>query len=109
MVLWAEICSYIGTVSFYRCFAVYSLVYRSCCSFLSLMKLLLYQKNIGTVSYLASWWSKRPTKLAGQDLKSNSAYISGKVWPTFMKGNLVYKEGKHISAACGVPILASFS
>ncbi|KAL1289214.1 hypothetical protein HN51_057823 [Arachis hypogaea] len=41
---------------------------------------------------------------------SLSAYmgtrLSGKVLDTFVRGNLVFKEGKHASAACGVPILA---
>ncbi|KAJ4778284.1 Allantoinase [Rhynchospora pubera] len=32
--------------------------------------------------------------------------ISGKVLATFVRGNLVYSEGKHASAACGAPILA---
>ncbi|XP_031278587.1 allantoinase isoform X1 [Pistacia vera] len=39
-----------------------------------------------------------------------SAYLgrrlSGKVLGTFVRGNLVYKEGGHAPAACGVPILA---
>ncbi|KAH7545983.1 hypothetical protein FEM48_Zijuj01G0152100 [Ziziphus jujuba var. spinosa] len=39
-----------------------------------------------------------------------SAYMGrklyGKVSATFVRGNLVYEEGKHASAACGVPILA---
>ncbi|XP_062161688.1 allantoinase [Alnus glutinosa] len=42
---------------------------------------------------------------------SISAYmgtkLSGRVLATFVRGNLVYKEGKHAPAACGVPILAS--
>ncbi|KAA8515270.1 hypothetical protein F0562_018500 [Nyssa sinensis] len=41
---------------------------------------------------------------------SISAYLgsrlSGKVLATFVRGNLVYKEGRHAPAACGVPILA---
>ncbi|GAU47742.1 hypothetical protein TSUD_387010 [Trifolium subterraneum] len=41
---------------------------------------------------------------------SLSAYIgrrlSGKVFNTFVRGNLVYKDGKHAPSACGVPILA---
>ncbi|CAK7350610.1 unnamed protein product [Dovyalis caffra] len=41
---------------------------------------------------------------------SISAYmgskLSGKVLATFVRGNLVYEEGKHASAACGSPILA---
>ncbi|XP_028086066.1 probable allantoinase isoform X2 [Camellia sinensis] len=32
--------------------------------------------------------------------------LSGKVLATFVRGNLVYKEGKHALAAYGVPILA---
>ncbi|XP_011027852.1 PREDICTED: allantoinase [Populus euphratica] len=97
-----------------------------------------------TLEQLALWWSERPAKLAGQDLKgaiavgnhaditvwepnvefelnndlpvylkhpSISAYmgskLSGKVLATFVRGNLVYKEGKHAPAACGSPILAT--
>lgn len=41
---------------------------------------------------------------------SISAYLgsklSGKVLATFVRGNLVYKEGEHAPASCGVPILA---
>ncbi|WVY95028.1 hypothetical protein V8G54_034116 [Vigna mungo] len=41
---------------------------------------------------------------------SLSAYmgrrLSGKVLETFVRGNLVFKKGKHAPAACGVPILA---
>ncbi|XP_061375561.1 allantoinase isoform X2 [Gastrolobium bilobum] len=41
---------------------------------------------------------------------SLSAYmgrrLSGKVLDTFVRGNLVFKDGKHAPAACGVPILA---
>ncbi|KAB1206383.1 Allantoinase [Morella rubra] len=41
---------------------------------------------------------------------SISAYmgskLSGRVLATFVRGNLVYREGKHAPAACGVPILA---
>ncbi|XP_030543600.1 allantoinase isoform X3 [Rhodamnia argentea] len=41
---------------------------------------------------------------------SISAYmgrrLAGKVFATFVGGNLVYKEGKHAAAACGVQILA---
>lgn len=41
---------------------------------------------------------------------SLSAYMgkrfSGKVLDTFVRGNLVFKDGKHAPAACGVPILA---
>jgi len=33
--------------------------------------------------------------------------LSGKVLATFVRGNLVYKEGKHAPAACGAPILAT--
>ncbi|KAL2341907.1 hypothetical protein Fmac_009847 [Flemingia macrophylla] len=32
--------------------------------------------------------------------------LSGKVSDTFVRGNLVFKKGKHAPAACGVPILA---
>ncbi|KAJ6402072.1 hypothetical protein OIU84_014195 [Salix udensis] len=97
-----------------------------------------------TLEQLALWWSERPAKLAGQDLKggiavgnhadiavwepnvefelnndhpvyikhpSISAYmgskLSGKVLATFVRGNLVCKEGKHAPAACGAPILAA--
>ncbi|KAK9268259.1 hypothetical protein L1049_010702 [Liquidambar formosana] len=100
-------------------------------------------KYAETSKQLASWWSERPAKHAGQDFKwgisvgnhadivvwepdvefdlnenhpvylkhpSDSAYmgkrLSGKVLATFVRGNLVYKEGKHAAAACGVPILA---
>ncbi|CAL5412219.1 unnamed protein product [Camellia sinensis] len=103
-----------------------------------------YGRKYGmTLEQLASWWSEKPAKLAGLDLKgaiaignhadivvwepevefdlndshptyvkhpSISAYmgsrLSGKVLATFVRGNLVYKEGKHALAACGVPILA---
>ncbi|KAL6991049.1 allantoinase [Sarracenia purpurea var. burkii] len=41
---------------------------------------------------------------------TNSAYmgsrLSGKVLATFVRGNLVYEEGKHAPSACGVLILA---
>ncbi|KAJ4975085.1 hypothetical protein NE237_000191 [Protea cynaroides] len=41
---------------------------------------------------------------------SISAYmgrrLSGRVLATFVRGNLVYSEGKHATTACGVPILA---
>ncbi|OIW13685.1 hypothetical protein TanjilG_08027 [Lupinus angustifolius] len=41
---------------------------------------------------------------------SLSAYmgrrLSGKVLDTFVRGNLVFRDGKHAPAACGVPILA---
>ncbi|AES63771.2 allantoinase [Medicago truncatula] len=41
---------------------------------------------------------------------SLSAYmgsrLAGKVLDTFVRGNLVFKDGKHAPAACGVPILA---
>ncbi|KAK9681942.1 hypothetical protein RND81_10G038600 [Saponaria officinalis] len=96
-----------------------------------------------TFEQIASWWSERPAKLAGQHLKgaiavgnfadivawepetefdldanhpsyakhpSISAYmgrkLSGKVLATFVKGNLVYRDGKHAPAACGSTILA---
>ncbi|KAI8567672.1 hypothetical protein RHMOL_Rhmol02G0139900 [Rhododendron molle] len=103
-----------------------------------------YGRKYGiTLEQLASWWSEKPAKLAGLDLKgaiaignhadivvwepevefvlndthpvyikhpSISAYmgsrLSGKVLATFVRGNLVYKEGQHAPAACGVPILA---
>ena len=43
-------------------------------------------------------------------LQTISAYIgsrlSGKVLATFVRGNLVYNEGKH-ALACGSPILAT--
>jgi len=32
--------------------------------------------------------------------------LSGEVLETFVRGNLVFKKGKHAPAACGVPILA---
>ncbi|XVF25819.1 hypothetical protein REPUB_Repub13aG0246500 [Reevesia pubescens] len=42
---------------------------------------------------------------------SISAYLgkrlSGKVLATFVRGNLVFKEGNHAPAACGAPILAT--
>ncbi|XP_058200883.1 allantoinase isoform X2 [Rhododendron vialii] len=103
-----------------------------------------YGRKYGiTLEQLASWWSEKPAKLAGLDLKgaiaignhadivvwepevefvlndthpvyikhpSISAYmgsrLSGKVLATFVRGNLVYKEGQHARAACGVPILS---
>lgn len=103
-----------------------------------------YGRKYGvTLEHLALWWSERPAKLAGQDLKGSiavgkhadfvvwqpeiefnlndsyliyhkhpsiSAYmgktLSGNVLATFVRGNLVYKGGKHAFAACGVPILA---
>lgn len=43
-------------------------------------------------------------------LQNISAYLgkrlSGKVLATFVRGNLVYSEGEHASAACGALILA---
>ncbi|GFZ06224.1 allantoinase [Actinidia rufa] len=104
-----------------------------------------YGRKYGiSLEQLASWWSEKPAKLAGLDLKgaieigkyadiavwepeaefdlndshpiyikhpSISAYmgsrLSGKVLATFVRGNLVYKDGEHTTAACGVPILAS--
>ncbi|MCL7038864.1 hypothetical protein MKW94_005525 [Papaver nudicaule] len=103
-----------------------------------------YGRKYGiTLNQLASWWSERPAKLAGQDFKGSivsgnhadivvwepdtefelddnhtayhknpsiSAYmgkrLSGKVLATFVRGNLVYKEGQHAPVACGVPIVA---
>ncbi|KAI3892194.1 hypothetical protein MKW92_012007 [Papaver armeniacum] len=103
-----------------------------------------YGRKYGiTLNQLASWWSERPAKLAGQDFKGSivsgnhadivvwepdtefelddnhtayhknpniSAYmgkrLSGKVLATFVRGNLVYKDGQHAPVACGVPILA---
>ncbi|VFQ58896.1 unnamed protein product [Cuscuta campestris] len=42
---------------------------------------------------------------------SISAYLgsrlSGKVLATFVRGNIVFREGKHAPNACGVPILAT--
>ncbi|XP_019051521.1 PREDICTED: allantoinase [Nelumbo nucifera] len=104
-----------------------------------------YGRKYGiTLSQLTSWWSERPAKLAGQQLKgaiasgnhadivvwepdtefelnenhatyhkhpSISAYmgmkLSGKVLATFVRGNLVYTEGRHPPTACGVTILAN--
>ncbi|PSS04780.1 Allantoinase [Actinidia chinensis var. chinensis] len=104
-----------------------------------------YGRKYGiSLEQLASWWSEKPAKLAGLDLKgaieignyadiavwepeaefdlndshpiyikhpSISAYmgsrLSGKVLATYVRGNLVYKDGEHSTAACGVPILAS--
>lgn len=102
------------------------------------------QKYGVTLEQLALWWSERPARLAGQELKgsiavgnfadivvwepevefnlneeypvhikhpNNSAYmgrkLNGRVSATFVRGNLVYKEGNHAPAACGVPILAT--
>ncbi|EYU27962.1 hypothetical protein MIMGU_mgv1a006121mg [Erythranthe guttata] len=96
-----------------------------------------------SLNQLVSWWSEKPAKLAGQDLKGAivtgnyadiavwepevefqlddnhpvylkhrniSAYMGsklrGKVLATFVRGNLVYQDGKHARVACGVPILA---
>ncbi|KAJ8428873.1 hypothetical protein Cgig2_010815 [Carnegiea gigantea] len=122
-----------------------------------------------TFQQLAAWWSEKPAKLAGLDLKGSiavgnyadivawepesgfgldhshpsyvknpfandsttclldqkkagnnlllqwlnssiSAYLgrnfSGKVLATFVRGNLVYRDGKHAVAACGSTILA---
>ncbi|KAL7130046.1 hypothetical protein ABFS83_13G107700 [Erythranthe nasuta] len=96
-----------------------------------------------SLNQLVSWWSEKPAKLAGQDLKGAivtgnyadiavwepevefqlddnhpvylkhrniSAYMGsklrGKVLATFVRGNLVYQDGKHAPVACGVPILA---
>lgn len=103
-----------------------------------------YGRKYGiNLNQIATWWSERPAKLAGQALKGAivsgnhadlvvwepdtefvldenhpihhkhphiSAYmgskLSGKVLATFVRGNLVYSDGKHAPAACGVPILA---
>ncbi|XP_024029114.1 allantoinase isoform X2 [Morus notabilis] len=103
-----------------------------------------YGRKYGvTLEQLALWWSERPAKLAGQELKGSiavgnyadivvwepevefnlndeypvylkhpgiSAYMGsklyGRVSATFVRGNLVYKEKNHATAACGVPILA---
>ncbi|KAM6550302.1 hypothetical protein CsatB_000110 [Cannabis sativa] len=101
------------------------------------------QKYGITLEELASWWSERPAKLAGLELKGAikvgnfadivvwepevdfdltqdhpifikhpeiSAYMGkklyGKISSTFVRGNLVYKEGIHANNACGVTILA---
>ena len=34
--------------------------------------------------------------------------LSGKVLDTYVRGNLVFKDGKHAPAACGVQILATW-
>lgn len=103
-----------------------------------------YGRKYGiTLEQLASWWSEKPAKLAGQGLKGGitvgnhadivvwepevefdlndkhpiylkhpniSAYLgsklSGKVLGTFVRGNLVFEDGKHALAACGAQILA---
>ncbi|XP_058082504.1 uncharacterized protein LOC131230630 [Magnolia sinica] len=102
------------------------------------------QKYGVSLSQLSSWWSEKPAKLAGQNLKGaivsgnhadivvwepdvefelNEDYathhkhpnltaymgtkLSGKVLATYVRGNLVYKDGKHAMAACGIPILAT--
>ncbi|XP_073159100.1 allantoinase [Henckelia pumila] len=96
-----------------------------------------------SLNQLVSWWSEKPAKLSGQELKGAiaignhadfvvwepevefelddnhpvylkhrniSAYmgskLAGKVLATFVRGNLVFEEGKHATFACGVPILA---
>ncbi|KAL1221754.1 Allantoinase [Cardamine amara subsp. amara] len=104
-----------------------------------------YGKKYGvTLEQVASWWSDRPSKLAGLHSKgaitvgkhadiviwepevefdldedhpihfkhpSISAYLgrrlSGKVVSTFVRGNLVFGEGKHASDACGSLQLAT--
>ncbi|KFK31005.1 hypothetical protein AALP_AA6G056100 [Arabis alpina] len=104
-----------------------------------------YGKKYGvTLEQVASWWSDRPSKLAGLhskgaievgkhadivvwepeiefDLNEDhpihfkhpiiSAYLgkrlSGKVVSTFVRGNLVFGEGKHASDACGSLLLAT--
>ncbi|KAJ3692985.1 hypothetical protein LUZ60_012080 [Juncus effusus] len=103
-----------------------------------------YGKPYGiTFNQLATWWSEKPAKLAGQESKGSikvgndadiviwepeiefeldenydiyhkhpniSAYIGrklfGKVISTFVRGNLVFNEGKHALNACGAPVLA---
>ncbi|CAN8246237.1 unnamed protein product [Cochlearia groenlandica] len=102
------------------------------------------QKYGVTLEQIASWWSDRPSKLAGLCSKgaitvgkhadivvwepevefdidedhpihfkhpSISAYLgrklSGKVVSTFVRGNLVFGEGKHASDACGSLLLAT--
>ncbi|KAF9595736.1 hypothetical protein IFM89_003478 [Coptis chinensis] len=75
-----------------------------------------YGKNYGiTMNQLASWWSERPAKLAGLDLKG--AITSGNhadlvVWESNVvfdldENHITYHKnhGKHALAACGVPIL----
>lgn len=104
-----------------------------------------YGRKYGvTLEQVASWWSDRPSKLAGLHSKgaiavgkhadivvwepevefdldedhpihfkhpSISAYLgrklSGKVVSTFVRGNLVFGEGKHASDACGSLLLAT--
>ncbi|KAG7619595.1 Allantoinase [Arabidopsis suecica] len=104
-----------------------------------------YGKKYGvTLEQVTSWWSDRPSKLAGLHSKgaitvgkhadlvvwepeaefdvdedhpihfkhpSISAYLgrrlSGKVVSTFVRGNLVFGEGKHASDACGSLQLAT--
>ncbi|KAL0846373.1 hypothetical protein Bca101_019619 [Brassica carinata] len=104
-----------------------------------------YGRKYGvTLEQVASWWSDRPSKLAGLHSKgaiavgkhadivvwepevefdldedhpvhfkhpSISAYLgrklSGKVVSTFVRGNLVFGEGKHAADACGSLLLAS--
>ncbi|XP_010431984.1 PREDICTED: allantoinase [Camelina sativa] len=102
------------------------------------------KKYVVTLEQVASWWSDRPSKLAGLHSKgaitvgkqadlvvwepeaefeldeehpihfkhpSISAYLgrrlSGKVVSTFVRGNLVFREGKHASDACGSLQLAA--
>ncbi|KAJ0264925.1 Allantoinase [Hirschfeldia incana] len=103
-----------------------------------------YGRKYGvTLEQVASWWSDRPSKLAGLHSKgaiavgkhadivvwepevefdldedhpihfkhpSISAFLgrklSGKVISTFVRGNLVFGEGKHASDACGSLLLA---
>ncbi|XP_062082965.1 allantoinase-like [Humulus lupulus] len=104
-----------------------------------------YGKKYGiTLEQLASWWSERPARLAGLELKGSievgnfadfvvwepevefeltqdhpiyikhpgiSAYMGrklyGRVSSTFVRGNLVFKEGTHANSACGVTIAAT--
>ncbi|KAK6932550.1 Amidohydrolase-related [Dillenia turbinata] len=65
---------------------------------------------IGNHADIAVWEPELEFDL-NSDHPSIYAYVGktlpGKVLATFMRGNLVYEDGKHASAACGVPILAS--
>lgn len=83
------------------------------------MRTMIYTTNIGFVITLFLFMNFQIETLArGQKfnfynlifLQNISAYLgkrlSGKVLATFVRGNLVYSEGKHASAACGALILA---